>query len=45
MTGVATTVSTQSAANAVAGVSTQQVNEVPSPTVENALQAATVPVL
>ena len=38
VTGVATTVSTQSAANAVAVVSTQQVNEVPSPTVENALQ-------
>jgi TonB-dependent starch-binding outer membrane protein SusC len=38
VTGVATTVSTQNAANAVAVVSTQEVTEVPAPTVENALQ-------
>jgi hypothetical protein len=38
VTGVATTVSTQSAANAVAVVNTQEVTEVPAPTVENALQ-------
>ena len=38
VTGVATTVSTQNAANAVAVVNTQEVTEVPAPTVENALQ-------
>ncbi len=38
VTGVATTVSSQSAANAVAVVNTQEVNEVPAPTVENAIQ-------
>jgi TonB-linked SusC/RagA family outer membrane protein len=38
VTGVATSVSAQSSANAVAVVTTQQVNEVPSPTIENALQ-------
>ena len=38
VTGVATTVSSLSAANAVAVVNTQQVNQVPSPTVENAIQ-------
>ena len=38
VTGVATTVSTQNAANAVAVVNTQEVNEVPAPTVENAIQ-------
>jgi TonB-dependent starch-binding outer membrane protein SusC len=38
VTGVATTVSTQNAANAVAAVNTQEVNEVPAPTVENAIQ-------
>ncbi len=38
VTGVATTVSTQNAANAVSVVSAQAVNEVPAPTVENAIQ-------
>jgi TonB-linked SusC/RagA family outer membrane protein len=38
VTGVATTVSAQSAANAVAVVNAQQVSEVPAPTVENAIQ-------
>ncbi len=38
VTGVATTVSTKASANAVAVVSADQVNEVPAPTVENALQ-------
>src|SRR6185437_5481909 len=38
VTGVATTVSTKSAANAVAVVTTQEVNEVPAPTIENAIQ-------
>jgi len=38
VTGVATTVSTQNAANAVAVVAAQEVTEVPAPTVENALQ-------
>lgn len=38
VTGVATTVSTQNAANAVSVVNAQAVAEVPAPTVENALQ-------
>ncbi len=38
VTGVATTVSAKASANAVAVVSAEQVNEVPAPTVENALQ-------
>jgi TonB-dependent starch-binding outer membrane protein SusC len=38
VTGVATTVSAQNAANAVSVVSTQSVNEVPAPTIENAIQ-------
>ncbi len=38
VTGVATTVSTQNAANAVSVVSAQSVNEVPAPTIENAIQ-------
>jgi TonB-dependent starch-binding outer membrane protein SusC len=38
VTGVATTVSTQNAANAVAAVNTQEINEVPAPTVENSIQ-------
>jgi TonB-dependent starch-binding outer membrane protein SusC len=38
VTGVATTVSTQNAANAVSVVSAQAVNEVPAPTIENAIQ-------
>jgi TonB-linked SusC/RagA family outer membrane protein len=38
ITGVATTVSSRNSANAVAVVTSAQVNEVPSPTVENALQ-------
>jgi TonB-linked SusC/RagA family outer membrane protein len=38
VTGVATNVSSQSAANAVAVVSSQQVNAVPAPTIENAIQ-------
>jgi TonB-linked SusC/RagA family outer membrane protein len=38
VTGVATTVSSQSAANAVGVVTSQAINEVPAPTVENAIQ-------
>jgi TonB-linked SusC/RagA family outer membrane protein len=38
VTGVATTVSSQNAANAVSVVNAQQVNQVPAPTVENSLQ-------
>ena len=38
VTGVATTVSSQSAANAVAVVTSQEVNEVPAPTIENSIQ-------
>lgn len=38
VTGIATTVSTQNAANAVAVVSSQELNEAPSPTVETALE-------
>ncbi len=38
VTGVATTVSTKSAANDVAVVSAAAVNEVPAPTIENAIQ-------
>jgi len=38
VTGVATTVSSQSAANAVAVVNAEQVNQVPAPTVENSIQ-------
>ena len=38
VTGVATTVSTQNAANAVATVASSEVAEVPAPTVENAIQ-------
>jgi TonB-dependent starch-binding outer membrane protein SusC len=38
ITGVATTVSSQNAANAVAVISSTQVNEVPAPTIENAIQ-------
>ncbi len=38
VTGVATSVSSRSSANAVAVVTTQEVNQVPAPTVENAIQ-------
>ncbi len=38
VTGVATTVSSRSSGNAVAVVTSQQVNEVPAPTIENAIQ-------
>jgi TonB-dependent starch-binding outer membrane protein SusC len=38
VTGVATTVASQNAANAVSVVNTQDINEVPAPTVENAIQ-------
>ena len=38
VTGVATTVSSQNAANAVSAVTAEQVAQVPSPTVENALE-------
>lgn len=38
VTGVATTVSSQNAANAVSVVSTQDVNQAPAPTIENAIQ-------
>lgn len=38
VTGVATTVSTQNAANAVSVVNTNEVSEVPSPTMENSLE-------
>ncbi len=39
VTGVATTISSQNSANAVAVVNTDEINRVPSPTLENALQA------
>jgi TonB-dependent starch-binding outer membrane protein SusC len=42
VTGVATTVSTQNAANAVSVVNSQELNEVPAPTIENALQGQVV---
>ncbi len=38
VTGVATTVASQNAANAVAVVTTQEVNQVPAPTLENSLE-------
>lgn len=38
VTGVATSVATQNAANAVAVVTTAEVNQVPSPTMENSLE-------
>ncbi len=38
VTGVATTVASQNAANAVSVVTTQAVNQVPSPTIENSLE-------
>src|SRR5215472_7369261 len=38
VTGVATTVASQNAANAVSVVNTQDINQVPSPTIENSLQ-------
>ncbi len=38
VTGVATTVSSQNAANAISVVDGQQLNDVPTPTLENALQ-------
>jgi len=38
VTGVATTVASQNAANAVAVVTTAEVNQVPSPTLENSLE-------
>jgi len=38
VTGVTTTVASQNAANAVAVVNTQDVNQVPSPTIENSLE-------
>ncbi len=38
VTGVATSVASANAANAVSVVSTQEVNEVPSPTIENSLE-------
>jgi len=38
VTGVATTISSQNAANAVAVVSTEQVSGIPAPTLENSLQ-------
>ncbi len=38
VTGVATTISSQNSANAVAVVTTDQVNRVPAPTLENAIQ-------
>ena len=38
VTGVATTVASQNAANAVAVVTQQDVNEVPAPTIENSIQ-------
>jgi TonB-dependent starch-binding outer membrane protein SusC len=38
VTGVTTTVASQNAANAVAVVSTQDVNQVPAPTIENSLE-------
>jgi TonB-linked SusC/RagA family outer membrane protein len=39
VTGVATTISSQNAANAVSVVNADQINRVPAPTLENALQA------
>jgi TonB-linked SusC/RagA family outer membrane protein len=39
VTGVATTISSRNAANAVAVVSSDQISEVPAPTLENALQS------
>ena len=39
VTGVATTISSRNAANAVAVVNSDQINEVPAPTLENALQS------
>ncbi len=38
MTGVSTTVASQNAANAVSVVTTQEVNQVPAPTLENSLE-------
>jgi len=38
VTGVATTVSSQNAANAVSSVSSQDINQTPAPTIENAVQ-------
>ena len=38
VTGVATTVSSQNAANAVSTITAQSVNEIPSPTIENSLE-------
>lgn len=38
VTGVATTVSSQAAANAVSVINTQEVSEVPAPTMENSLE-------
>jgi len=38
VTGVATTVASQNAANAVSVVSSQDINQVPAPTIENSLQ-------
>jgi len=38
VTGVATSVASQNAANAVAVVTTQEVNQVPAPTIENSLE-------
>jgi len=38
VTGVVTTVASQNAANAVAVVTTQEVNQVPAPTIENSLE-------
>jgi len=38
VTGVATTVSSQNAANAVSVVTTQDINQVPAPTIENSIQ-------
>src|SRR5579864_6492425 len=38
VTGVAQTIASQNAANAVAVVSTQEVNQVPAPTLENSLE-------
>ncbi|HZS61611.1 MAG TPA: SusC/RagA family TonB-linked outer membrane protein [Gemmatimonadaceae bacterium] len=39
VTGVATSISSRNAANAVAVVNSDQINEVPAPTLENALQS------
>jgi TonB-linked SusC/RagA family outer membrane protein len=38
VTGLATTVASQNAANAVSVINTQDINQVPSPTIENAIQ-------